>query len=163
MNKNQNQIRWGTYLRHPSAWAYMKGSASYPDIRGDVTFYETPYGVLAAVELMGLPFPFDPCRSTPVFGFHIHEGGSCTGNAQEAFIDAGAHYNPRGCPHPYHAGDLPPLFGVDGRAFAIFLTGRFTVREIIGKTIILHSMPDDFHTQPAGNAGEKIACGAITG
>ena len=41
------------------------------------------------------------------------------------------------------------------------LTGRFHVGEVIGKTVILHADPDDFHTQPSGNAGAKIACGVI--
>ena len=41
------------------------------------------------------------------------------------------------------------------------LTGRFRVEEILGKTVILHGAPDDFRTQPSGNAGKKIACGVI--
>ena len=40
-------------------------------------------------------------------------------------------------------------------------TDRFSVNEIIGRTVVIHSDPDDFHTQPAGNAGKKIACGVI--
>ena len=63
--------------------------------------------------------------------------------------------------HPYHAGDMPPLFGEKGEAFSVFMTKRFRVDDIIGKTVIIHSMPDDFTTQPAGNSGEKIACGII--
>ena len=42
-----------------------------------------------------------------------------------------------------------------------FMTDRFTVEEIVGKTIIIHSNADDFTTQPGGNSGKKIACGAI--
>lgn len=80
----------------------------------------------------------------------------------EGFPHSGSHYNPNDCPHPYHAGDLPPLFGANGFAFSVFLTDRFTVHEIIGKTVIVHASPDDFQTQPSGNAGEKIACGEIT-
>jgi len=49
----------------------------------------------------------------------------------------------------------------DGNAYMQVLTNRFSVREILGKTVVIHSHPDDFHTQPAGNAGEKIACGVI--
>ena len=71
------------------------------------------------------------------------------------------HYNPNQCAHPYHAGDLPPLFGSNGYAFEAFLTDRFTVSEVIGRTVIIHSKPDDFSTQPSGNSGEKIACGEI--
>ena len=38
---------------------------------------------------------------------------------------------------------------------------QFSVDEIIGRTVVIHSDSDDFHTQPAGNAGKKIACGVI--
>lgn len=71
------------------------------------------------------------------------------------------HYNPDNCQHLYHAGDMPPLFGVDGSAVLLFLTNRFSVEEIIGRTVIIHARPDDFMTQPSGNSGEKIACGVI--
>jgi Cu-Zn family superoxide dismutase len=92
---------------------------------------------------------------------HIHEGGSCTGNAADPFADAGSHYNPEGCEHPAHAGDLPPLFSNRGTAWGAVLTDRFSVGEISGKTVIIHLNPDDFTTQPAGNSGAKIACGVI--
>lgn len=73
----------------------------------------------------------------------------------------GTHYNPKSCNHPEHAGDLPPLFENNGYAYISFLTNRFTVKEIIGKVIIIHDMPDDFTTNPSGKSGEKIACGKI--
>ena len=94
---------------------------------------------------------------------HIHSGMSCTGNKTDNFADAMTHYNPDNCPHPYHAGDMPPIFGVNGTAFSVFLTDRFSVKEIIGKSVIIHANPDDFTTQPSGNSGEKIACGIIAG
>ena len=75
--------------------------------------------------------------------------------------DAKAHYNPDNCEHPYHAGDMPPIFGNNGYAFSIFLTNRFCTDEIIGKTVIIHLQPDDFHSQPSGDSGAKIACGEI--
>ena len=96
-----------------------------------------------------------------VFGFHIHEGNACTGNENDPFANAGGHYNPTNCPHPYHAGDLPPLFSNNGYAFMSVLINKFTVNEIIGRTVIIHSQPDDFTTQPSGNSGKKIACGEI--
>lgn len=147
-------------LQYPRAWASIRGSESHSGIRGSAKFYQTGYGVLVAVELTGLPAPTEKCKS-PIFALHIHGGGSCTGNSEDPFADAGTHYNPNNCPHPYHAGDLPPVFGVNGYAFSVVLTNRFNVNEIIGKTVILHSNPDDFTTQPAGNAGKKIACGVI--
>lgn len=82
-------------------------------------------------------------------------------HANDPFPLSGAHYNPGECEHPHHAGDLPPLFGCNGYAVSIFLTDRFLVDDVIGKTLILHDRPDDFKTQPAGDAGEKMACGVI--
>lgn len=79
----------------------------------------------------------------------------------DPFADAMSHYNPNGCGHPNHAGDLPLLFGNNGFALSLFLTNRFYIDEVIGRTVILHDHPDDFTTQPAGNSGTKIACGVI--
>lgn len=50
----------------------------------------------------------------------------------------------------------------DGFALSIFVTDRFTVKDVIEKTIIVHEKADDFTTQPSGNSGKKIACGKIT-
>lgn len=79
----------------------------------------------------------------------------------DLFSGAMAHYNPADCNHPFYAGDLPPLFGNHGYAFSVFLTERFLMSEVIGKTVITHGNPDDFTTQPSGNAGEKLAYGVI--
>ena len=96
-----------------------------------------------------------------IFGFHIHEGTRCSGTSVDHFADAGSHYNHSNCPHPMHAGDLPPLFVNNGRAWFATITPQFTVSDVIGHTVIVHSDPDDFHTRPSGNSGEKIACGMI--
>ena len=163
MNQNCRLPGLETLLRtHPQAWAHLYGSERYPEINGTVRFYAHPYGTLVVTEVKGLPDTQNACDS-PIFAFHIHEGGACTGNSEDPFADAGKHYNPRGCPHPYHAGDLPPLFGANGYAFSACLTDRFFLSEIIGKTVILHSSFDDFTSQPSGNAGAKIACGEIVG
>ena len=146
--------------RSPSAGAELVGSPAYPGISGRVYFYQTEHGVLVSAQVYGLPAAVSACKKR-VFAFHIHSGATCTGNQEDAFADAGTHYNPGGCEHPDHAGDLPPLWGNDGYAFQVVLTDRFSVSEIIGKTVIIHAGVDDFTTQPAGNAGEKIACGII--
>lgn len=146
--------------RHPQARASMVGSPKYPCIRGEVRFYQASCGVLVVAEICGLPKAASDCKK-PIFGFHLHERGCCTGNSDDPFADVGSHYNPQNCPHPYHAGDLPPLFSVSGYVFSVFLTDRFTLGEIVGKAAVIHSSPDDFTTQPAGNSGEKIACGTI--
>ena len=156
---NFNQILLN---RTPDACAAVTGSAEYPDIHGMVRFYQTGAGVLVEAQVQGLPQNYESCTAN-IFGFHIHEGGACTGNDTDPFADTGPHYNPEDCPHPAHAGDLPPLFGNRGFAFMTVLTNRFTVMEIIGRTVIIHGSPDDFTTQPSGNAGAKIACGQIHG
>lgn len=157
-NQFTNYIR--VLQRSPSAVAEINGSTDCSDICGRVYFYQTNSGVLVAAQVSGLPSSDADC-SNRIFAFHIHSGCSCTGNQNDPFANAGAHYNPDNCRHPNHAGDLLPLWGNDGYAFTVFLTDRFCVNDILGKTVIIHSNPDNFSTQPAGNAGQKIACGVI--
>ena len=144
----------------PQAEAALRGSSLYPELRGRTRFYQTPWGVLTATQVRGLPTAPGSCGGR-FFALHIHQGGACGGTEADPFADAGSHYDPGRCPHPDHAGDLPPLLGAGGQAFQITLTDRFSLEEILGKTVILHSHPDDFTTQPAGDAGQKIACGVI--
>ena len=73
-------------------------------------------------------------------------------NTYKNALETGGHFNPLDCPHPYHAGDMPPLFSVNGNAFLCFMTDRFKIKEVLGKAVIIHSKPDDFTTQPSGNA-----------
>ncbi len=143
----------------PQAAAGITGGKSCPGIAGAVRFYQTDKGVLVLAEINGLPESEDPCRK--VFGFHIHEGTDCGGNANDPFANTMSHYDPKNRRHPHHAGDLPPLFGNNGMALSLFLTDRFSVDEVIGRTVVIHSGPDDFTTQPSGNSGTKIACGII--
>lgn len=150
-----------TALYHmPAAYAQLTGNPGNGEIAGIVRFYPVEDGVLVNAEVYGLPESGGDCE-LDIFGFHIHQGNSCTGNAQDPYADAGGHYNPDNCPHPEHKGDMPPLFGDDGFAWMIYFTDRFSISDIIGKTIIIHNKPDDFTTQPSGNSGSKIACGTI--
>ncbi len=144
----------------PDAVANVRGGGVYPRLGGTVRFYQTRYGVLVCAEFVGLPTANGPCAGR-VFGFHIHEGEACRGTWEDPFADVGGHYNPDGCEHPAHAGDLPPLLGNHGYALSVFLTDRFTVEQVLGRTVIVHGGVDDFTSQPAGNAGQKIACGRI--
>ncbi len=146
-------------LSKARARAIIKGSDKYPNVRGKVLFYETRGGVIVAAEVRGLPTGGN-CDEQ-IFAMHVHEGGRCSGNSTDPFADAGAHYNPDNCMHPYHAGDMPALFGNDGYALSIFFTNRFKVEDVVGRTVIVHRNPDDYRTQPSGNSGEKIACGVI--
>ena len=133
------------------AIAHVKSSTG---IRGTVRFFQRTRGTLVIAQISGLPRDSE----TGFFAFHIHEGGSCIG---AGFSGTLGHYDPDGQPHPRHAGDLPPLLSVGGTAYMSVLTGRFRADEVIGKTVVIHSGADDFHSQPSGNAGEKIACGVI--
>ncbi len=143
---------------YPSAFAVINGSEKHPKVYARMNFYQKEDFVIVETEAEGLP---ENQYGSGVFGFHIHSGVSCSGDETDPFKNALTHYNPDGYPHPYHAGDMPPLFGEKGEAFSAFMTKRLSVDDIIGKTVIIHSMPDDFTTQPAGNSGEKIACGII--
>ncbi len=144
----------------PQAEAIVAGGTEHPELWGTVRFYQTRAGVIVLAEIGGLPHSALACQDR-VFGFHIHEGSDCGGNSADPFADAMSHYNPGNCAHPHHAGDLPSLFGSNGSALSLFLTSRFTVNEVLGRTVILHDHPDDFTTQPSGNSGTKIACGVI--
>ena len=155
--KNLNEIPYN----RADAIAIIRGSDAYPDIDGIISFYKVNVGVMVFAKITGLPKDGALCHS-PIYAFHIHSGEKCSGDETDPFKDANGHYNPLNCEHPYHAGDMPPLFNANGIAISAFLTNRFKIDEIIGKAVIIHSQPDDFKTQPSGNSGEKIACGIIT-
>lgn len=134
----------------PQAAARLSGGPGFPRLQGLVQFYEGPDFVLVGVSVQGLPDGFH--------GFHIHEGDSCGG---EGFAQSKGHFDPLERTHPDHAGDLPPLLSCGGWALALTRTSRFRLCQVLGRTVIVHQDPDDFHTQPSGNAGAKIACGVI--
>lgn len=143
-----------------SAKAHIKGGKKYPKINGIVSFKETKDGVLVTAKIENLPQSTNKCNGR-FFGFHIHEGTSCTGNLEDEFANAKAHLNPANCPHPFHVGDLPPLIENNGYCYISFLINKFKIKDILGKVVIIHDMPDDFTSQPSGNSGTKIACGKI--
>lgn len=142
--------------------ARIKGGPLAPDITGVVRFREVYGGTWISVEVSGLPdyVPGDP----PIgpHGFHIHEFGDCTvGNPEDPFLAAGGHWNPDNQPHGNHAGDLPVLFSNNGKARMCVFTNRFAVRDVVGRSIIIHENPDDYRTQPGGDSGRRLACGLI--
>ncbi len=101
-------------------------------------------------------------------GFHIHEAGDCSSGDG---MSAKGHFNPLGKPHGQpgpqsHAGDLPMLKAAkNGRAKLEAEIDGITVgpgpTSIVGRGLIIHADPDDFKTQPTGNAGARLACGVI--
>ena len=138
----------------PDAVAQICGGMEAPQLTGCVAFYQENGCVLIVAEISGLPKDSEK----GFFGFHIHQGESCSG---KDFSGTGSHYNPTDWAHPKHAGDLPPLLRCGENAYLSVKTDRFSVKNIIGRTVVIHSDPDDFRSQPAGNAGKKIACGVI--
>lgn len=106
-------------------------------------------------------------------GIHIHENGQCKG---PDFKSAGGHLNPakkeHGLSNPAgpHAGDLANLeVAADGTAKAIFVSNRVTLTpgpdsllKAGGTALVIHAKTDDMKSNPAGNAGDRVACGEIT-
>lgn len=139
---------------YPMGVARLEGNGGAPGLSGTVRFYQHDGTVLVVAQISGLP----ENNPSGFFALHIHEGESCTG---EGFADTGGHFDPAQALHPQHAGDLPPLLSCGGEAYLSVRTDRFRVEDVLGRTVVIHSGPDDFHSQPAGNAGTKIACGVI--
>ena len=101
---------------------------------------------------------------------HIHEKGDCS--APDA-SSAGPHFNPGGHQHgapdaaQHHAGDLGNItIGEDGTGTLMIHSEDLAMagepNGVVGRAIIVHDKPDDFVTQPTGNAGGRIGCGVIT-
>lgn len=154
------------WYNEPAAIAHIKGGPLAPQLAGTIFFINVYGGVMVWVEISGLP-PYQPAQNNenPIgpHGFHIHERGNCTvGDPQNPFQAAGEHWNPYNQPHGNHAGDFPVLFSNNGYAYMSFFTNRFKVKDVLGKAIIIHQNPDDYRTQPAGDAGKRLACGVIT-
>lgn len=119
---------------HPGAIAWVSGSEQYPGLSGAVRFYHTTYGgVLVEAEIFGLPNSNLP-GSSSFYAMHIHDSGDCS----DHFSHTGLHYNPQNALHPDHAGDMPPLLGNQGYAFSVFYDKRYTIQEIIGRSVIIH-------------------------
>lgn len=147
--------------------ADIKGGPLAPELMGYVVFTPAPDGTTVCVNITGLP-SYQPATDDkdPVgpHGFHIHENGDCSvGDPDNPFQAAGEHWNPDQQPHGNHAGDFPVLFSNNGVAKMCFFTNEFNVKDVIGKSIIIHNNPDDYRTQPAGDAGKRLACGLIKG
>ena len=122
--------------RPPQAIAQLAGDVSHPNLSGTVKFYQLGRGVLLSAYFTGLP-------------------------TENSFANVGSHYNPAGCQHPDHAGDLPPLIASGDQAWFAFYTDHFSLWEVLGRAVVVHTNRDDFTTQPAGDSGSKIGCGTI--
>ena len=105
-------------------------------------------------------------------GFHLHTTGLCEA---PDFQSAGGHLNPEGNEHGSlnpqgkHLGDLPNLsVGASGTARTEVDLGRDTPQlrsqlfDSDGTAVMIHSGPDDYRSDPAGDAGSRVACGVMT-
>jgi len=158
-------MNMGNINCNPKAIAYVRGGPLAPEIYGTVTFEDVPGGTMVFANFVGLPQYKPPTGNQPPIGphgFHIHEHGNCRiGDPQDPFLAAGGHWNPHNQPHGNHAGDLPVLFSNNRRARMCFFTDKFKPHQVVGKSIVIHQNPDDYRSQPAGNAGKRLACGVI--
>ncbi|MEB3358951.1 MAG: superoxide dismutase family protein [Synechococcales bacterium] len=138
---------------------------------GNAYFISTPDGVQIQMRLE----EFDSAVAEDErgqHGFHIHEVGECN---PPDFMSAGSHFNPTGTAHGLlapdgpHAGDLPNLWiEADGSAdysvttnLISLVPGERNIFDADGSSLVIHATGDDYITDPAGNSGDRIACGVI--
>lgn len=144
------------------AGAYADVRAASGTTLGRLTLTAAAGGTRVRGTLQGLP--------AGTHALHVHAVGLC----EPPFTSAGPHFNPDNVPHGLatsqggHAGDLPNVVvGQDGKA-AVDVTARATLEgaramlDADGAAIVVHAAADDGLTDPAGNAGARIACGVIT-
>jgi Cu-Zn family superoxide dismutase len=133
---------------------------------GTINFAATSHGVLIEYDLKGL--------SPGVHAIHIHTSGNC--DTKVAFTSAGPHFSPDPtkmhgffAKHSPHAGDLPNEYAAaDGTLHASVISNAFALGngkkslfDRDGASIIVKAKGDDYISQPAGNSGDRIACGVI--
>ena len=137
-------------------------SRSGSAVTGNLALRDSKDGLRITGEVRGL-------APNSEHGFHIHDKGDCS--APDA-SSAGGHFNPSGAPHgrmgagAHHAGDMPNI-KADAKGVA---TVNQTVAGVAlaagangagGRAIVVHRDPDDYSSQPAGNAGPRVACGVV--
>lgn len=158
-------------LSTASAWAEGSSQRGWAEIKdasgktvGAAVLTEEKDGVLVNLKVSGL--------KPGLHAFHVHENGDCTG---PDFKSAGGHFNPfhkhHGVKNPEgkHAGDMPNLeVQPDGSARASVLAegttlgpGPGSLLKPGGTALVIHASPDDNLSDPAGNAGARVACGVI--
>ena len=144
----------------PSAVANLEPTKGN-DAKGTVTFTQDGDEVRVRVNVTGL-------KPGAVHGFHVHEKGDCSSGDG---MSTGGHFNPDAKPHgpqaaAHHDGDMPALVADSyGNASTSFVIKGVSIgsgaHDLVGKGLIVHRDPDDYTTQPTGNAGPRIACAVI--
>src|SRR3954451_15604981 len=130
---------------------------------GDVDLMQTPAGVLIKLQIKGVTPGED--------AFHVHAVGKC----EAPFDSAGPHFNPANHKHGMmsgegHAGDMPNLHvpqsgelnvEVLNTAVTLDRDKPNSLLDTDGSALVIHAKADDYKSDPAGNAGDRIACGVI--
>ena len=131
---------------------------------GTAKLKQTKSGVKISLAVRGLP--------AGEHAFHIHAVGQC---AAPDFKTAGGHFNPEtkkhglNSPDGPHAGDMPNFtVAANGKGKTTYVDERVTLGEGAnslfhegGTALVIHEKADDNMSDPAGNAGNRIACGVI--
>jgi superoxide dismutase, Cu-Zn family len=131
---------------------------------GNVAIEQLARGVWISAQASRLP--------PGVHAFHIHQTGRCD---TPDFKSAGGHFNPTGKQHGWnnpeghHAGDFPNVHVQEDGVLAVEVftdavtlgEGETSLFDDDGSAIVMHAGADDYHTDPAGDAGARIACGVI--
>ena len=132
---------------------------------GTAKFTQAGHGVLIELDVHGL--------KPGAHGVHIHAVGLC--DAKTKFESAGGHFSPTPKNHGFmdkhgaHAGDMTNQFAdANGNLRASIINPNVTLRrgerslfDKDGSSIVIHATADDYRSQPAGNAGGRMACGVI--
>jgi Cu-Zn family superoxide dismutase len=131
---------------------------------GNATLVATPNGTLITLELTAVP--------PGAHAFHVHTTGKCE---PPKFESAGGHFNPEETKHGLlnpegpHAGDMPNIHvPEDGKLTIevlntlITLSQQSALLDEDGSALVIHAEPDDYKSDPAGHAGDRIACGVVT-
>ena len=138
------------------------GSASDSSVTGMATFTQNGDQITLTIEIQG--------ASPGIHAVHIHASGDCS--APDG-TSAGGHWNPTDVAHgkwgvgEFHLGDIGNItVGEDGTGSIELTTDLWEIGtgsdvDVVGKGIIVHAGADDFTSQPSGNAGARIGCGAI--
>lgn len=137
-------------------------SASGSAVTGTAVFKQSGDSITLTVEIQNA----EPGEHA----VHIHEVGDCSSPDGKS---AGGHWNPTEVAHgewgvgEFHLGDIGNMtVGEDGTGKIELTTDKWemgtgSIRDIVGKGIIVHADADDFTSQPSGAAGARIGCGAI--
>jgi Cu-Zn family superoxide dismutase len=131
-------------------------------VRGNVSFVQIGDKVRVNAKVAGL-------APNGEFGFHIHEAGDCSSGDG---MSTKGHFNPYAKPHAHsgtperHAGDLTSLKSDGGGNASLsvdldIITVSPGPSSVVGRGLIVHAQPDDYKTQPTGNAGARSACAVI--